>query len=87
MNELFLVLQETCFYGTIIQTGITYKKIPCHMWGSACQGFIFKKPKAAVSWKFGHCYFLHDFFGALWGNCLLLIILENFFSQFRENRG
>ena len=43
--------------------------------------------KAAVSWKFGHCYFLHDFFVALCGNNLLLIILEKFFSQFRENGG
>ena len=24
--------------------------------------------KAAVSWKFGHCYFLRDFFDALCGN-------------------
>ena len=25
-------------------------------------------PKAAVTWKFGHCYFLRDFFDALCGN-------------------
>ena len=25
--------------------------------------------KVAVSGKFGHCYFLHDFFDALCGNC------------------
>ena len=24
--------------------------------------------KTAVSWKFGHCYFLRDFFDALCGN-------------------
>ena len=23
---------------------------------------------AVVTWKFGHCYFLHDFFEALFGN-------------------
>ena len=51
VNELFLVLQETCVYGTIIQTEITSKKIPCYMRDSACRWFIFKKAKAANSWS------------------------------------
>ena len=29
---------------------------------------IYKYDKAAVSWKFGHCYFLRDFFDALCDN-------------------
>ena len=32
-------------HGTIIRTGITYKKIPCHMRDSACSWFILKKAK------------------------------------------
>ena len=68
MNELSSVLQEVCVYGTIIQTGITSKKIPCYMRDSACRWFIFKKVKAAVISKFGKCYFLRDFLDALYGN-------------------
>ena len=30
-------------HGTIIQTGIAYKKIPCHLRDSACRRFIVKK--------------------------------------------
>ena len=39
---------------------------------------ISKCDKAAVSWKFGHCYFLHDFFDGLCCNYELQIILEKF---------
>ena len=38
--------------------------------------FSKKQNKVTVSWKFGHCYFLHDFFDVLCGNYQLLIILE-----------
>ena len=34
-------------HGTILQTGITCKKIPCYMHNSACRWFIVKKPKIA----------------------------------------
>ena len=30
-------------HGTVIRTGITYKKIPCYMHDSACNWFIVKK--------------------------------------------
>ena len=32
-------------HGTIIWTGITYKKIPCYMRDSACRWVIVKKAK------------------------------------------
>ena len=34
-------------------------------------------PKAAVTWKFGHCYFLRDFFDALCGNYWLSFWKKN----------
>ena len=33
------------YHGTIIRTGITCKKIPCYIRGSACRWFIVKKAK------------------------------------------
>ena len=47
----WIVLQEICFYRTIIQTRITSKKISCYMLDSTCRWFIFKKAKATVSWS------------------------------------
>ena len=51
-------------------------------------GIIFSKKqnKVTVSWKFGHCYFLRDFFDVLCGNYQLLIILEKKKFQLRKNR-
>ena len=40
---------------------------------------------AAVSWKFGHCYFLHNFFDALCGN--YYYFGKSFLFLLRENRG
>ena len=37
-------------YGTVIRTGITYKKIPCYMRGSACRWFNIKKAKILRSY-------------------------------------
>ena len=36
---------------------------------SYCHHHLLLLFKAAVSWKFGHCYFLRNFFDALCGNC------------------
>ena len=38
-------LIKLLFHGTIILTGITYKKTPCYMRDSACRWFIVKKAK------------------------------------------
>ena len=44
--------------------------------------------QAAVSWKFGHYYFLRDFCDALCGNYELLFWKKDFFFfHLRENRG
>ena len=37
-----------------------------------------------VSWKFGHCYFLSDFFDVLSSNCYYFGF---FFFQLRKNKG
>ena len=40
------VFASTCLYhGTIIRTGITFKKISCHMRDSACRWFIAENAK------------------------------------------
>ena len=44
------------------------------------------QPWAAVCWKFGHWYFLRDFYDALCSNYWLLIIWETFVFQLWENR-
>ena len=41
--------------------------------------------QAAVSWKFGHYYFLRDFCDALCGNYELLFWKKDFFFHLREN--
>ena len=44
-NITFSVWKYLFQHGTIIRTGITYKKIPCHLLDSACRRFIVKKVK------------------------------------------
>ena len=44
------LLFYTINYGTIIQAGITCKKIPCYMRDSACRWFIVKKTK--IFWSY-----------------------------------
>ena len=43
-------IQHKYHHGIIMQTGITCKKIPCYMRGSACRWFIVKKPKIFQSY-------------------------------------
>ena len=43
------------------------------------------KNKAAVGWKFGHCYFLRDFFDALCSN--YYYFGKNFFFNYDKTRG
>ena len=45
--------------------------------------------KAAVSWKFGHCYFLLDFFDVPFINNLLIINYfgNTFFSNLEKTEG
>ena len=37
-------------HGTIIRTGIAWKKIPCYMHDSACRWFVVKKAKMFQSY-------------------------------------
>ena len=40
-----MVSKHELDHGAILGTGITCKKIPCYMRGSACKWFIVKKAK------------------------------------------
>ena len=44
----YSMLVSDITHGIIIQTGITYKKIPCYMYDSACRWFMIKNIKYFV---------------------------------------
>ena len=49
-NIAFSVWKYLFQHGTIIRTGITYKKMPCHLRDSGCRKFIVKKVK--IFWSY-----------------------------------
>ena len=50
ITTILRLLLITPYHGTIIRTGITCKKIPCHVHDSACRWFIVKKAK--IFWSY-----------------------------------